>query len=283
MSGSLAGKVAVVSGAARGQGRAHAERLAAEGADVIAIDICAEMPSAPYAGATRADLDQTVAAVEATGRRAFPAVVDVRDGEAIAATIREGVAALGGRLDVVVANAGIVSYHPADELPRDTWTETIDTNLTGAWNLVQPCLRPMIEAGEGGSIVLTSSTAALVGLPHLAHYSAAKAGLVGLMQSLAVELGPHRIRVNTVHPTAVDTPMVRNDATYELMSGGTEGGDADRNPPPLAVEALTGQNSIPVMWVESEDVTNAVVFLAGDESRYVSGTQLKVDAGAVVK
>jgi NAD(P)-dependent dehydrogenase (short-subunit alcohol dehydrogenase family) len=141
----------------------------------------------------------------------------------------------------------------------------------------------MIDAGEGGSIVLTSSTAALTGLPHLAHYSAAKAGLIGLMQSLAVELGPHRIRVNTVHPTAVDTPMVRNDATYELMSGGTEGGDADLNPPPLAVEALTGQNSIPVMWVESEDVTNAVVFLAGDASRYVSGTQLKVDAGAVVK
>jgi SDR family mycofactocin-dependent oxidoreductase len=282
MAGTLEGKVAVVSGAARGQGRSHAARLAAEGADVIAIDNCAEMGSAPYAGATRADLDATVAAVEDSGRRAFPAVVDVRDGEAMAATIREGVAALG-RLDIVVANAGIVSYHPADELPRDTWTETIDTNLTGVWNLVQPALRPLIDQGEGGSIVLTSSTAALTGLPHLAHYSAAKAGLIGMAQSLAVELGPHRIRVNTVHPTAVDTPMVRNDATYELMSGGTQGAEADGGPPPLAVEALTGQNSIPVMWVESDDVSNAVVFLAGDGARYVTGTQLKVDAGSVVK
>jgi SDR family mycofactocin-dependent oxidoreductase len=283
MPGTLEGKVAVVSGAARGQGRSHAAALAAAGADVIAIDNCAEMPSAPYAGATRADLDQTVAAVEETGRRAFPKVVDVRDGEGMAAAIREGVAALGGRLDVVVANAGIVSYHPADEMPRDTWTETIDTNLTGVWNLIQPSLRPLIDGGEGGSIVLISSSAALTGLPHLAHYSAAKAGLIGMMQSLAVELGPHRIRVNTVHPTAVDTPMVRNDATYELMSGGTQGAEPDGGPPPLAVEALTGQNSIPVMWVESEDVSNAVLFLASDASRYVSGTQLKVDAGSVVK
>jgi SDR family mycofactocin-dependent oxidoreductase len=282
VSGALEGKVAVVSGAARGQGRAHAERLAAEGADVIALDNCADLDSAPYAGATRADLDATVAAVEAAGRRAVPAVVDVRDAEATAAAVREGVETLG-RLDVVVANAGIVSYHPADELPRATWTETIDTNLTGVWNLVQPSLRPLIDRGEGGSIIITSSTAALTGLPHLAHYSAAKAGLVGLMQSLAVELGPHRIRVNTVHPTAVDTPMVRNDATYELMSGGTEGADADGNPPPLAVEALTGQNSIPVMWVESEDVSNAVAFLASDAARYVTGCKLKVDAGSVVK
>jgi (+)-trans-carveol dehydrogenase len=150
MPGTLEGKVAVVSGAARGQGRSHAAALAAEGADVIAIDNCVEMPSAPYAGATREDLDQTAAAVEETGRRVYPAVVDVRDGEAMAAAIREGVAALGGRLDVVVANAGIVSYHPADELPRDTWTETIDTNLTGVWNLIQPSLRPLIDGGEGG-------------------------------------------------------------------------------------------------------------------------------------
>jgi SDR family mycofactocin-dependent oxidoreductase len=282
VSDALAGKVAIVSGAARGQGRSHAERLAADGADVIVLDNCADLDSAPYAGATRADLDATVAAVAAAGRRAVPAVVDVRDADATAAAVREGVAELG-RLDVVVANAGIVSYHPADELPRATWTETIDTNLTGVWNLVQPSLRPLIDQGEGGSIVITSSTAALTGLPHLPHYSAAKAGLVGLMQSLAVELGPHRIRVNTVHPTAVDTPMVRNDATYELMSGGTEGADAEGNPPPLAVEALTGQNSIPVMWVESEDVANAVAFLASDASRYVTGTKLKVDAGSVVK
>lgn len=282
MAGALEGKVAVVSGAARGQGRSHAAALAAAGADVIVIDNCADMGSAPYDGATRAELDATVAAVEAAGRRAFPAVVDVREAEDMAGAVREGVEQLG-RLDVVVANAGIVSYHPADELAHSTWTETIDTNLTGVWNLVQPSLRPLIDQGEGGSIVLTSSTAALTGLPHLAHYSAAKAGLVGLMQSLAVELGPHRIRVNTVHPTAVDTPMVRNDATYELMSGGTQGAEPDGSPPPLAVEALTGQNSIPVMWVESEDVTNAVLFLAGDTAKYVTGCQLKVDAGSVVK
>jgi SDR family mycofactocin-dependent oxidoreductase len=270
MAASLEGKVAVVTGAARGQGRSHAERLAAEGADVIAIDNCAEMPSAPYAGATRADLDQTVAAVEETGRRAFPAVVDVRDGERIAATIREGVAALGGRLDIVVANAGIVSYHPADELPRDTWTETIDTNLTGVWNLVQPCLRPMIDGGEGGSIILTSSTAALTGLPHLAHYSAAKAGLIGLMQSLAVELGPHRIRVNTIHPTAVNSGMTDNDAMRAIIEYARQGGKT----------AIAGmENALPFDMLEASDIANAVAWLVSDEAWYVTGVNLPLDGG----
>lgn len=283
MSGaSLVGKVAVISGAARGQGRSHAVRLAEEGADIIAFDICADVGSAQYPLAREADLAETVAAVEATGRRIVSSVVDVRDAASTAAAIAAGVAELG-RLDIVIANAGIVSYYPADEIDAQAWREMIDINLTGAWNVISPSLRPLIDQGEGGAIVMTSSTAALTGLANVPHYSAAKAGLVGLAQSLAVELGPHMIRVNTVHPTAVKTPMVQNKATYELMWGEPVEGDDIDEPPAAVGEALASLNAIPVKWVESEDVSNAVVFLAGDTGRYVTGCQLKVDAGAIVK
>ncbi len=280
--GALAGKVAVISGAARGQGRSHAVRLAEEGADIIAFDICADVSSAQYPLASEADLAETVAAVEAVGRRIVSSVVDVRDAAATRAAVRAGVADLG-RLDIVVANAGIVSYYAADEIDDQAWREMIDINLTGAWNVIGPSLRPLIDQGEGGSIVMTSSTAALTGLANVPHYSAAKAGLVGLAQSLAVELGPHMIRVNTVHPTAVKTPMVQNKATYELMWGEPVDGDDVDEPPAAVAAALTSLNAIPVKWVESEDVSNAVVFLAGDTARYVTGCQLKVDAGAIVK
>lgn len=280
--GSLDGKVAVISGAARGQGRSHAVRLAEEGADVIALDLCEDLGSVAYPLASPADLEQTVAAVEATGRRAIGSVVDVRDREATAAAVRAGVEELG-RLDAVVANAGIVSYFPAEELPPGAWTEMIDVNLSGAWNLTSAALRPLIDQGEGGAIVFVSSSAAHVGLPHLAHYSAAKAGLVGLMQSLAVELGPHGIRVNTVHPTAVDTPMVQNEATYSLFSGGPVDAVDPENPPPVVAEALLAQHALPTKWVDAADVSNAVVFLTAETGRFVSGTQLRVDAGSAAK
>lgn len=280
--GTLDGKVALVSGAARGMGRSHAIRLAEAGADVIAIDGCGEVASVPYPLASEAEFDETVAAVEAAGRRIVKAVVDVRDAEGMAAAVGDGVARLG-RLDFVVANAGIVSYYPADELSPQAWSDMIDINLTGVWNLVSPALRPLIDGGEGGAIVLVSSTAALIGLPHLAHYCSAKAGLVGMMQSLAVELGPHSIRVNTIHPTGVNTMMVQNEATYSLMSGGTVTAVEPENPAPVVAETLASQNSLPTMWIEPEDVSNAVLFLVGETGRYVSGTQLRVDAGSAVK
>ena len=280
--GSLDGKVAVVSGAARGQGRSHAVRLAEEGADIIAFDLCEDLESVQYPLASRADLEQTVAAVEATGRRIVSSVTDVRDADAVAAAVASGVEQLG-RLDVVVANAGIVSYYPADQLSRQAWNEMIDINLTGVWNLTSASLRPLIDGGEGGAIVFLSSSAALVGLANVPHYSAAKAGLVGLMQSLSVELGPHRIRVNTIHPTAVKTPMVQNKATYELMWGEPVTSE-DLDEPPAAVgDALTSLNSIPIKWVEPIDTSNAIVFLAGETGRYITGTQLRVDAGSAAK
>jgi SDR family mycofactocin-dependent oxidoreductase len=279
---SLEGKVALISGAARGMGRSHALRLAEEGADVIALDLCADVGSAPYPGASRDDLQRTAAAVEATGRRIVSSVVDVRDAKATAEAVRTGVDRLG-RLDVVVANAGIVSYHPADQLSSQTWNEMIAINLTGSWNLASASLRPLIDGGEGGSIVFISSAAAHIGLPHLAHYSAAKAGLVGMMQSLAVELGPQKIRVNTIHPTAVNTPMIQNKATYELLSGGIAVSVDPDNPPQVVSEALNAQNSLPIKWVEAVDVSNAIVFLAGETGRFVSGTQLRVDGGSAAK
>jgi SDR family mycofactocin-dependent oxidoreductase len=280
--GSLDGKVAVISGAARGQGRSHAVRLAEEGADIIALDICADVGSVPYPMATREDLEQTVAEVESLDRRIVSSIVDVRDAEATNEAVRAGVDQLG-RLDIVVANAGIVSFHPADQLPQQAWQETIDINLTGAWNLASASLRPLIDGGEGGAIVFVSSTAAHIGVANVPHYAATKAGLVGLMQSLAVELGPQRIRVNTVHPTTVNTTMIHNEGMYGLMSGGTATTVDPENPPAAVAEALTSLNTLPVMWVEPVDISNAIVFLAAETGRFVSGTQLRVDAASAAK
>jgi SDR family mycofactocin-dependent oxidoreductase len=216
--GLLEGKVAVVSGAARGQGRAHALRLAREGADIIAIDICADIDTVDYPLATPEDLDDTVAQVELLGRRVAASETDVRDATAVAAAIDTGVAKLG-RLDIVVANAGIATYDAADTMSAQSWRDMIDTNLTGVWIVCRGAM-PHIEDGRGGAMVLISSVAAHVGMLHLSHYSAAKAGVVGLMRALAVELAPHMIRVNTIHPTSVNTAMIINEPTYDLLVPG---------------------------------------------------------------
>jgi SDR family mycofactocin-dependent oxidoreductase len=280
--GQLDGLVAVVSGAARGQGRSHAIRLAEEGADVIAFDLCGEIDSVAYPMSTRADLDRTVEAVEKLDRRVFARVVDVRDAAATERAVQEGVAELG-RLDIVVANAGIVSYYAAQDLPPQAWADMIDTNLTGSWNLAQASLTHLIEGDAGGSIVLVSSSTAHIGMPHVPHYSASKAGLIGLMQSLAVELGPHRIRVNTIHPTGVNTPMLQNEASYELMSGGLTREVNPANPPASVAEPLIALNAIPIKWIEPVDVSNAIVYLTSAQGRFVTGTQLRIDAGSAAK
>jgi SDR family mycofactocin-dependent oxidoreductase len=280
--GVLEGTVAVITGAARGQGRAHAIRFAEEGADIIAMDICRDVETVPYQGARPEDLDETVEAVESLGRRIIATQTDVRDGQAVTEAVDQGVEELG-RVDAVVANAGITSYVRAEEMSEDSWTTMIDINLGGVWRVCRAAIPHMIEAGRGGSLTLTSSTSSYIGLPNLNHYSAAKAGVVGLMQSLAVELGPHMIRVNTIHPTAVKTPMALNQPTYDLFLPGA-GLSADRVEDEAQVaEAFKGLNAMPIPWVDPVDLANAAVFLASDHGRYVSGTQLRVDAGSGVK
>ncbi|GEL18734.1 mycofactocin-coupled SDR family oxidoreductase [Pseudonocardia asaccharolytica] len=272
--GRVEGKVALVTGAARGQGRSHAVRLAQEGADVIAVDLCHQLDSVPYPMATPADLDETVKRVEELDRRILARQADVRDLAAIEAVVAEGVAELG-HLDVVVANAGIASFAPTWELTEDVWQEMIDVNLTGVWKTVKATVPRLLEQDTGGSIILTSSIAGLVAFANLAHYTSAKHGVTGLMRTLAVELAPHRIRVNSVHPTTVDTDMVNNPAAYSLFLGGMEG--ATRADAEAGMKAL---NAMPIPWVDPIDISNAVLWLASEESRYVTGTTQVIDAGA---
>jgi SDR family mycofactocin-dependent oxidoreductase len=280
--GLLEGRVAVVSGAARGQGRSHAIRLAEEGADIIAFDVCADVETVPYSLATPDELQETVTEVEELGQRIVATRTDVRDGAAVTKAIDDGVAELG-RLDIVVANHGITSFVPAQEMTEEAWETMIAINLSGVWRVVRASLPHLIGAGRGGSIILTSSSSAHIGLPNLNHYSAAKAGVVGLMQSLAVELGPHMIRVNTIHPTTVNTPMALNQATYDLfLPGAGLSADSPEDTEHVA-EAFKGLNAMPIPWIEPVDISNAVVYLASDLGRYVSGTQLKVDAGSAVR
>src|SRR6516162_4927109 len=205
MAGRVAGKVAFITGAARGQGRAHAIRLAEEGADIIAVDICRDYDTVAYPMATEADMAETVKAVEALDRRIVSAVADVRDAAALKAAVDDGGAQLG-RLDIVSANAGICTIQSWDEVTPQVWQDTLDTNLTGTWNTMVVSVPHLIAAG-GGSIICTSSTAGIKGLPYLAPYVAAKHGMVGIAKTMANELASHKIRVNTVHPTGVDTPM----------------------------------------------------------------------------
>jgi (+)-trans-carveol dehydrogenase len=273
----LQGKVAFVTGAARGQGRSHAVRLAEEGADIIAADITSQIDTVPFAMATPDDLTETVQAVEALGRRIVASQADVRDYGALKAALDDGVGRLG-RLDIVAANAGIAGFGTAEELTEQAWRDMIDVDLTGAWHTVKAAI-PHLRAAGGGSIVITSSVAGLGAGSGLAHYAAAKHGLVGLMQTLANELGPDMVRVNTVHPSAVDTDMIQNQALYHLFLP-DHPDDITREEVAPVFQTL---NALPVPWVESVDISNAVVFLASDEARYITGVTLPVDAGAFVK
>jgi len=273
--GGLAGRVALVTGAARGQGRSHAVRLAADGADVIAVDLCADLTTTAYPGATTEDLDETGRLVRAAGTRVSTVVADVRDLEAMCAAVARGTAELGGRLDVVVANAGIAGGVPITEMTAATWQEMIDVDLTGVWATLRAAVPALLAGGRGGSIVVTSSAnGGLKAPPHLAHYAAAKHGLVGLVRSLANELGPAGIRVNSVHPTAVDTAMIHNDATYRLFRPDLAAPGRDD-----VVELFRSFHSLPVPWIDPVDVSEAVAFLASDAARYVTGVALPVDAG----
>jgi SDR family mycofactocin-dependent oxidoreductase len=269
MAGRVAGKVAFITGAARGQGRSHAIRLAEEGADIIAVDICRDYGTVPYAMATDADLAETVKAVEALDRRIVATQADVRNAAALKAAVDDGVAQLG-RLDIVSANAGICTVQSWDEVTPAVWQDTLDTNLTGVWNTMVVSVPHLIAAG-GGSIICTSSTAGIKGLPYLAPYVAAKHGVVGIARTMANELAIHKIRVNTVHPTGVDTPMGNGLAGLEPLI------NRDPNLGPIYM------NTLPVEIVDPRDISNAVLFLASDEARYVTGLEFTVDAGNTIR
>lgn len=269
--GRVEGKVALITGAARGLGRAFALRLAEEGADVIAIDLCADVDSAQYGMSTSADLEQTAADVRALGRRIVTARADVRDIDALTEGIRRGVDELGG-LDLVCANAGLVSYGGVLDLTPEQWGDVMDVHVTGSWNTVRAAA-PFLTRSDAGSIVLTSSTAGLRAEAYIAHYVTAKHGQVGLMKSLAIELAPFGVRCNSVHPTSANTHMITNDVTQRLMSD-SAGGDDKLD------EAARAKNLLGIPWIEAIDVANAVLFLHSDEARYITGVGLTVDAGA---
>ena len=226
--GRVDGKVAFITGAARGQGRSHALRLAEEGADIIAVDLCRPVETAPYEMATPDDLAETAKLVEDFDRRIVTRQADVRDLGQLQAVVQEGLSELG-HIDIVCANAGIASFAPALEMDEQTWQEMIDINLSGVWKTIRAAVPPMVERGQGGSVIITSSVAGLFGFPNLANYVAAKHGVVGLMRVLTQELAPHMIRVNTVNPTTVNTPMVMSDAFFRLVRPDLEQPDPGRH------------------------------------------------------
>ncbi|MFB1298471.1 mycofactocin-coupled SDR family oxidoreductase [Mycobacterium sp. pW049] len=279
MAGRVDGKVAFITGAARGQGRSHAVRLAEEGADIIAIDICGPVSSNPQIEpATVDDLAETADLVKQLNRRIVTAEVDVRDYDAVKAAVDNGVEQLG-RLDIICANAGIGNGgQTLDHTSEADWTDMIDVNLSGVWKTVKAAVPHLISQGQGGSIILTSSVGGLKPYPHTGHYIAAKHGVVGLMRTFAVELGQHSIRVNSVHPTNVNTPLFMNEGTMKLFRPDLE----NPGPDDLAVAAQF-MHVLPVGWVEPVDISNAVLFLASDESRYVTGLPMTVDAGSMLK
>jgi (+)-trans-carveol dehydrogenase len=276
--GRVEGKVAFITGAARGQGRSHAVRLAEEGADIIAIDICEAIPENPYPPATEEDLAETVRRVEALDRRIVAEKADVRNFDQLKAVLDRGVAELG-RLDIVAANAGISGrFNRSEDIPDDEWSNMLDINLSGVWRTCKAAIPHLKAGGRGGSIILTSSDAGLFAYENISHYVSAKHGMVGLMRTLALELAPDMIRVNSIHPTTVDTPMVNNEAVFKLFRPDLEHPTQDD-----FAEAATAMNALPIPWVEAVDISNAVLWLASDEARYVTGVTLPVDAGAFVK
>jgi (+)-trans-carveol dehydrogenase len=271
------GKVVFVSGVARGQGRNHAIRFAQEGAHIIVFDLCHDLEHAPYPLATEDDLAETVRLVEAAGGAMHAEIADVRDWDAVKRVAKAGLERFG-RIDVVLANAGTYAPMPVQFVGVDSWNETIDINLNGVFLTVKAGIRAMVERNEGGAVVITSSTAGLKGFYGAPAYNAAKHGVVGLMRSLALELAPNQIRVNSVHPTSVGTPMILNEVFPKLVRMDLPDPGVDD-----AAEFLRTMQPMDVPWIDPDDVSNAVLFLSSEEARYITGTTLAVDAGALQK
>lgn len=265
--------IAVVTGAARGQGRSHAVALAAQGADIIAVDICADLDAIPYALATEAQLAETVQLVQSAGRKAIPVIADVRDLAGLQAGVQAGIDELG-EVDIVIANAGVVAIGVTEPDSEPVFNTIVDTNLKGVWHTMLATVPSIVRKGRGGSVVLVSSSQGLTGRggdgsAAMFAYAASKHGVVGLMRSAANAYAPHKIRVNSVHPSGVATPMILNDFVVTRMT---------ENPNPAVSQMLLP--GVPL--VEAQDVTEAVLWLAGPRSRYVTGVSMPVDAGHVV-
>ena len=270
MTGRLTDKVAFITGAARGQGRAHAVRMATEGADIIAVDVAGPLPPAvPYDSATPDDLAETVRLVEATGRRILASTVDIRDLDGLRKAVNEGIDTLG-RLDTIVANAGICIPETWDAITPESFRDVIDVNVIGTWNTVVAGAKHIIDGGRGGSIILISSAAGVKMQPFMVHYTASKHAITGMARSLAAELGKHDIRVNSVHPGAVNTPMGSGDMVTAL-------GRAFESNPQLAHMTTP---FLPAWIAEADDVANAVCWLASDEARLITAAQISVDLGS---
>jgi SDR family mycofactocin-dependent oxidoreductase len=270
--GTFDGKVVLITGGARGQGRSHALRFAREGADVAFCDIASQLDTVPYPMSTPADLAETVRQVEELDRRCVGVTADVRDQAAVTAFVEQARSELG-RVDFLLANAGIFSFSTIAEMTDDLWDQMIGTNLTGVYHAMRAVVPIMIEQGSG-RIVATSSMAGKVGMANIGHYVAAKWGVIGLVKSLALEVGKHGITVNAICPTTVETDMIQNDATYRLFLPGSAEPTLDEAKP-----AFTAMNAIPVPWVEPIDISNTMAFLCSDEARYITGETIAVAAG----
>lgn len=273
----LQDKVAFITGAGRGQGRAHAVRLAEEGASIIAVDICANMASVPYDLATEDDLAETARLVEKAGGRIVTRTADVRDVASLRTAVDAGVAEFG-RLDIVVANAGIWSNAPFLDMSEQMYHEMIDVQMHGPYNTCRAALSHIVDGGRGGSVIIISSTAGMRGFPNQVHYNMGKHAVVGLMRTLANEFAPQFIRVNTIHPSSVDTKMVQNDAIWSAFAPGVENPTFDD-----FGDTFTAMNLLPVPWMEPEAISGAVAWLASDDAKYVTGATIPVDAGYLGK
>jgi SDR family mycofactocin-dependent oxidoreductase len=273
----LEGKVALITGAARGMGRSHAIRLAEEGAAIVALDICHDIDNASTGLASQADLAETALLVEKAGGSVVALEADVRDLEALQRAASTAVDHFGS-LDIVCANAAIASFGPSWELSEDAWRDVMDVNLTGSWHTAKACLPVMIEGGRGGSIVFVNSVNGLKSGAGISHYAASKHGVVGLMKSLASEVGRHGIRVNSVHPTMVGTAMTMNEAAFRRYLP-----EVDQPTVADMERLMEGRHALDVAMIEPVDVSNAVLWLASDEARYVTGITLPIDAGMLVR
>lgn len=277
--GPLEGRVAFVTGAARGQGRAHAIRLAGEGADIIAIDVCGPISDTiTYPLGSSEELAETVRAVEATGRKVLSREVDIRDLAALQQVVAEGIEQFG-RLDILVANAGVLSWGRLFEMSEEQWNAVIDVNLSGTWKTIRAAVPAMIEAGNGGSIIIVSSSAGLKATPGNGHYAASKHGLTSLTNSLALEVGEYGIRVNSIHPYSIDTPMVEKEAMMELF-GKFPSFIHSFKPFPYRAVSQEGASSLQD-FMTAEEVSDVVAWLAGDGSMTISGSQINVDRGTM--
>lgn len=269
MQSRMAGRVALVTGAARGQGRAHALRLAEEGADVILVDVAGPLPSSvPYESASPADLDETARRIASLGRRAIPAQVDTRELESLKAAVGEAFTELG-RLDVVVANAGICCPSPWDQITAEAFRDTIDTNVIGTWNTVMAGVPHLIAGGRGGSVILIGSAAGVKMQAFMVHYTASKHAVTGMARAFAAELGRHRIRVNSLHPGAVASPMTTPPMRDALQAATSTYPHLQGLHRPLLPEGIA----------QPEDIADAVAWLASDESKFVTASTVSVDLG----